>query len=76
MAELHQATIEWSGDALLATTLLAAASRPGCNAKLTESEGISHLTIVIEDSSIQSLRDRVDELMVALSDIEEHFNPQ
>ena len=41
MAELHQATIEWSGDALLATTLLAAASRPGCNAKLTESEGIS-----------------------------------
>ena len=48
MSELHQATIEWSGDAALGTTLLAAASRPGCNAKLTESEGISHLTIVVE----------------------------
>ena len=42
--------------------------------KLTESEGISHLTIIVEDSSIQNLRDRVDELMVALSDIEENFN--
>lgn len=76
MSELHQATIEWSGDAVLGTTLLAAASRPGCNAKLTESEGISHLTIIVEDSSIQNLRDRVDELMVALSDIEENFSSQ
>lgn len=76
MAELHQATIEWSGDATLGTTLLAAASRPGCNAKLTESEGTSHLTIIVEDSSIQNLRDKVDELMVALSDIEENFNSQ
>ena len=76
MSELHQATIEWSGDAVLGTTLLAAASRPGCNAKLTESGGISHLTIIVEDSSIQNLRDRVDELMVALSDIEENFNYQ
>ena len=76
MSELHQATIEWSGDAVLGTTLLAEASRPGCNAKLTESEGISHLTIIVEDSSIQNLRDRVDELMVALSDIEENFNSQ
>ena len=76
MSELYQATIEWSGDAALGTTLLAAASRPGCNAKLTESEGISHLTILVEDSSIQNLRDRVEQLMVALSDIEENFNWQ
>jgi hypothetical protein len=38
---------------------------------LTESDGVAELEVVVEDSSIQSLRDRVDELMVALSDIEE-----
>ena len=71
MVESYTATIQWSGDAALGTELLAAASRPGCSAKLTESDGVAKLKIVVEDSSIQSLRDRVDELMVALSDIEE-----
>ncbi|DAC25640.1 MAG TPA: hypothetical protein D7H99_08120 [Candidatus Poseidoniales archaeon] len=71
MVESYTATIQWSGDAALGTVLLAAASRPGCSAKLTESDGIAELEVVVEDSSIQSLRDRVDELMVALSDIEE-----
>ena len=71
MVESYTATIQWSGDAALGTVLLTAASRPGCSAKLTESDGISELEVVVEDSSIQSLRDRVDELMVALSDIEE-----
>ena len=55
----------------MGTVLLAAASRPGCSAKLTESDGVAELEIVVQDSSIQSLRDRVDELMVALADIEE-----
>ena len=71
MGESYTATIQWSGDGVLGTILLAAASRPGCSAKLTESDGFAELKIVVEDSSIQSLRDRVDELMVALSDIEE-----
>ena len=55
----------------MGTVLLAAASRPGCSAKLTENDGVVELEIVVQDSSIQSLRDRVDELMVALADIEE-----
>jgi|TARA_B100001093_G_scaffold121244_2_gene114119 hypothetical protein len=71
MVESYTATIQWNGDAVLGTVLLAAASRPGCSAKLTESDGIVELQIVVEDSSMQSLRDRVDELMVALADIEE-----
>ena len=71
MVESYTATIQWSGDATLGTVLLAAASRPGCSAQLTASDGMAELKIVVEDSSIQSLRDRVDELMVALSDIEE-----
>ena len=71
MVESYTATIQWSGDAVLGTVLLAAASRPGCSAKLTESDGVVELEIVVQDSSIQSLRGRVDELMVALADIEE-----
>ena len=72
MVESYQATIEWSGPVSLATTFLAAASRPGCSAKMTEDGAQATLVIIVEDSSIQSLRDRVDDLLVALSDIEEN----
>ena len=72
MVESYQATIEWSGSVSLATTFLAVASRPGCSAKMTENGSLANLVIIVEDSSIQSLRNRVDELLVALSDIEEN----
>ena len=72
MVESYQATIEWSGSVSLATTFLAAASRPGCSAKMTEDGNEATLVIIVEDSSIQSLRNRVDELLVALSDIEDN----
>ena len=72
MVESYQATIQWSGSRSLATTFLAAASRPGCSAKLTENGSQATLVVIVEDSSIQSLRNRVDDLLVALSDIEEN----
>ncbi|MBT7460353.1 MAG: hypothetical protein HN794_04855 [Euryarchaeota archaeon] len=72
MVESYQATIEWSGPRSLATTFLAAASRPGCSAKLTENGNQATLVVIVEDSSIQALRNRVDDLLVALSDIEEN----
>ena len=71
MVELYRATVEWTGAATLGTILLAAASRPGCSANLIETGSEAKLVIIVEDSSIQSLRDTVDDLMVALSDIEE-----
>ena len=71
MVESYRATIEWAGAATLGTILLAAASRPGCSANLIETGSEVKLVIIVEDSSIQSLRDTVDDLMVALSDIEE-----
>ncbi|MDP6333867.1 MAG: hypothetical protein QF479_04450 [Candidatus Poseidoniaceae archaeon] len=74
MVESYQATIEWSGPSSLATTFLAAASRPGCSAKLTENGSQASLVVTVENSSIQALRDSVDELLVALSDIEENSN--
>ena len=72
MVESYRATIEWTGDTILGTILLAAASRPGCSANLTEDGDESKLVIIVQDGSIQNLRDRVDELMIALSDIEEN----
>ena len=39
---------------------------------MTEDGNKAKLVIIVEDSSIQSLRDRVDDLLVALSDIEEN----
>tara|TARA_B100000925_G_scaffold32651_1_gene21635 strand:+ start:126 stop:350 length:225 start_codon:yes stop_codon:yes gene_type:complete len=72
MVESYRATIEWVGKATLGTILLAAASRPGCSANLTESGDETKLVIIVQDDSIQSLRDRVDDLMIALSDIEEN----
>jgi hypothetical protein len=49
---------------------LAAASRPHCKAKLSESDGQAHLTVHVHHTSLQALRDIVDELMVTLADIE------
>ena len=72
MVESYRATIEWVGKATLGTILLAAASRPGCSANLTETGDKAKLVIIVQDDSIQNLRDRVDELMIALSDIEEN----
>ena len=72
MVESYRATIEWVGPAKLGTVLLSAASRPGCSANLIETEEEVKLVVIVEDSSIQSLRDAVDELMIALADIEEN----
>ena len=72
MVESYRATIEWVGPAKLGTILLSAASRPGCSANLIETEEEAKLVVIVEDPSIQSLRDAVDELMIALADIEEN----
>ena len=73
MVESYRATIEWIGPATLGTVLLAAASRPGCSANLIETDEDVKLVIVVQKDSIQDLRDCVDDLMVALSDIEENY---
>ena len=72
MVESYQATVEWSGPASLGTTLLAVSSRPGCSAKLNEENGKANLIVVVESSSLQALRDSIDDLLIALSDIEEN----
>ena len=52
MVESYRATIEWVGKAALGTILLAAASRPGCTANLTETGDEAKLVIIVQDDSI------------------------
>ena len=71
MGEMHHATIEWQGDIALATTFLAAASRPNCKATMSEENGVAKLEITVSNPDLQTMRDIVDELLITLSDIED-----
>ncbi|MDE0858408.1 MAG: hypothetical protein OSA38_07555 [Candidatus Poseidoniaceae archaeon] len=70
MVEGHLVTVEWSGDKALGTVYLAAASRPHCKATLSESDEKAHLMVQVHHTSLQELRNIVDELMIAFADIE------
>jgi hypothetical protein len=70
MVEGHTVTVEWSGDPSLGTLFLAAASRPHCKATLKEHGGEANLTVQVHHTSLQELRNVVDELMIALADLE------
>jgi hypothetical protein len=72
MGEMHHATIEWQGDVSLATTFLAAASRPNCKATMSEENGVAKLEITVSNPDLQTMRDIVDELLITLSDIEDN----
>ena len=72
MGEMHHATIEWQGDVTLATTFLAAASRPNCKATMSEENGVAKLEITVSNPDLQTMRDIVDELLITLSDIEDN----
>ncbi|MCP2504255.1 MAG: hypothetical protein NLN65_03050 [Candidatus Poseidoniaceae archaeon] len=71
MSELHEATIEWTGEAKLAPLFLAAAQHSECEVSSLEKNGEVHLTVKIQHSSLQSLRDIVDALLINFADIEE-----
>ncbi|MFL2949349.1 MAG: hypothetical protein ACJZ40_03070 [Candidatus Poseidoniaceae archaeon] len=70
MVEAHLVTVEWSGDAALGTVYLAAASRPHCKARLSETGTQAQLIVEVRHTSLQELRNIVDELLVAFADIE------
>ena len=71
MSELHEATIEWTGEAKLTPLFLVAAQQSNCEVSSLEKSGEVHLTVKIQHSSLQSLRDIVDALLIDFADIEE-----
>ena len=71
MVESHEATIQWSGTALIAQRILAAADRPHCEVFSQEEDGETLVSVVVQHTKLQELRDIVDALLVDLADIEE-----
>ena len=71
MAEEHTMEVRWSGDVPLGNAMADAARERGFPAELETVDGHAVLAINVVDSDLQSLRDRVDELLVVLSALEE-----
>ena len=71
MGELHEATIEWAGDANAASLFIAAAQAFDCETNCVRQEGEAKLTVKIQNVNLQDLRDCVDALLVQFAEIEE-----
>mgnify|MGYP004027586083 FL=1 len=71
MAEEHTMEVRWSGDVPLGNAMADAARQRGLPAEMETVDGHAVLAINVVDSDLQSLRDRVDELLVVLSALEE-----
>jgi ABC-type proline/glycine betaine transport system substrate-binding protein len=71
MAEVHVMKVRWSGREAIANALRQAAEAHDCLV-VTEQQG-DHvvLSISVSDDDLQTLRDRVDALLIAFGDVEE-----
>ena len=63
--------VRWSGGVPLGNAMADAARERGFPAEMETLDGRAVLTINVVDRDLQSLRDRVDELLVVLSALEE-----
>jgi len=70
MAEHHEMTLTWTGDAATATQLAKLAEDHSCDLRPAEEEGLVVLTVVVVDEDLQRLRDTVDALLVSFDIIE------
>ena len=71
MTEEHVMEVKWSGEAALAERMVSAIVEHGHEPQIDTSNGVSSLKLVLHDDDLQSLRDRVDALLVVLSAIED-----
>ena len=71
MTEQHEMEVQWSGDSSLGEALIAGAKEHGHEPSSQATEAGVEFIITIVDEDLQSLRDRVDELLVILSALEE-----
>ena len=71
MAEEHAMEVRWSGDAVLGNLMAEAARERGFPTDVEATNGTVVIVVKVNDSDLQSMRDRVDELLVAFSALEE-----
>ena len=74
MTEEHVMDVRWSGEQDMALALKEAAEKQGHDVTMETLNGQASLCISVTDHDLQSLRDRVDALLVVLGDVEEHHN--
>jgi len=74
MTEEHVMDVRWSGEQDMAHALKEAAEKQGHDVTMETVNGRSSLCISVTDHDLQSLRDRVDALLVVLGDVEEQHN--
>jgi hypothetical protein len=71
MPEEHTMEVRWSGDIALGNAMAEAARERGLTTEVKTSGGTMVLVVSVDDGELQSLRDRVDELLVVFSALEE-----
>ena len=74
MTEEHVMEVRWSGSKTLGAAMAEAAQAQGYEPVLEAEGAESTLTVKVADNDLQTLRDRVDELLVAFSTLEEAHN--
>ena len=74
MTEAHVMEVRWSGDKVLGNALAEAAKLQGYEPAMSPAEDGVSLSVSVSDNDLQALRDRVDELLVAFSALEEEHN--
>lgn len=74
MTEQHVMEVRWSGAEALGSAMAEVAKQHGLQPLLELSGKETTLTVKVDSSDLQALRDRVDELLVAFSILEESHN--
>ena len=74
MTEEHVMDVRWSGDHAIALALKEGAVAHECTVEVEQTEESTTVFISVSDADLQRLRDRVDALLVDLSEIEERMN--
>ena len=74
MTEEHVMDVQWSGDHAIALALKDGAAAHECTVEVEQTPEATTVFISVSDADLQRLRDRVDALLVDLSEIEERMN--
>tara|TARA_B100000965_G_C19302992_1_gene630989 strand:+ start:96 stop:317 length:222 start_codon:yes stop_codon:yes gene_type:complete len=71
MGEVHEATIQWRGNARIAEQIIHASNQPHCEFFTQEENDETFVSVTVQHSNLQTLRDIVDALLIQFAEIEE-----
>tara|TARA_Y100000766_G_scaffold246825_1_gene227572 strand:+ start:345 stop:566 length:222 start_codon:yes stop_codon:yes gene_type:complete len=71
MDEVHEATIQWRGNARIVEQIIHASNQPHCEFFTQEENDETFVSVTVQHSNLQTLRDIVDALLIQFAEIEE-----